>query len=207
MTMQRRGPWQVKGTREVYRNPWIRVREDQVLRPNGTPGIYGVIEFTPAVGVVALTPDERVYLVGQYRYTVDEYSWEIITGYGLADEDAVVGAARELREEAGLTARRWTPLGRCHISNSVTDQIGFLYLAQDLQEGEAAPDETEELALRTVPLAEALRQAQASEIQQAFSLVGLYRAWHHLHPEQRGDASPEPAGSSPADENASMEPG
>jgi 8-oxo-dGTP pyrophosphatase MutT (NUDIX family) len=183
------------------------VREDQVLRPNGTPGIYGVIESTPAVGVVALTPDERVYLVGQHRYTVDEYSWEIITGYGMADEEAVVGAARELREEAGLTARRWTPLGRCHISNSVTDQIGFLFLAQDLQQGEAAPDETEELALRTVPLAEALRQAQTSEIRQAFSLVGLYRAWHHLHPEQGSDASPEGAGSSPAAGHAAIEPG
>src|SRR5262249_45758250 len=97
---RRRGPWVVTGTREVYQNPWIRVREDQVIRPNGAPGIYGVVESTPAVGVVAVTTDERVYLVGQYRYTVEEYSWEIITGYSAAGEDLLAGAARELREEA-----------------------------------------------------------------------------------------------------------
>jgi 8-oxo-dGTP pyrophosphatase MutT (NUDIX family) len=180
MTLHRRGPWQVTGTREVYRNPWLRLREDAVIRPNGTPGIYGVVEFAPAVGVVALTPDERVYLVGQYRYTVEEYSWEIVTGYSVPGEDLLVGAARELREEAGLTAGRWTPLGRCHISNSVTDQIGYLFLAQDLTEVMATPDDTEELAVATAPLEEALSRAQESEIVQAFSLVGLYRAWHFL---------------------------
>lgn len=180
MTAERRGPWHVTGTREIYRNPWIRVREDRVVRPNGTPGIYGVIECTAAVGVVALTPDQRVYLVGQYRYTMDEYSWEIITGYSAPGEDPLAGAARELGEESGLVAQRWTPLGRCHVSNSVTDQRGYLYLAQDLIQGHAAPDETEELAVKTVSLVQALQEAQASEIQQAFSLVGLYRAWHHL---------------------------
>jgi 8-oxo-dGTP pyrophosphatase MutT (NUDIX family) len=194
MTPARRGPWQVTGTREVYRNPWMRVREDAVLRPNGSPGIYGVVEFVPAVGVVALTPDERVYLVGQYRYTVEEYSWEIITGYSTPGEDLRLGAARELQEEAGLTAARWTPLGRCHISNSVTDQIGYLFLAQDLLAGAPAPDETEELALTTVPLDEALRRAQESEIVQAFSLVGLYRAWHHLRGPAGGGTLGEPQG-------------
>ena len=179
-TPQRRGPWQVVSTREVYQNPWIRVREDQVIRPDGHPGIYGVIEFTPAVGVVAIRPDERVYLVGQYRYPTDCYSWEIITGYSDAGEDALAAAQRELREEAGLTAHRWTPLGECHISNSVTDQRGYLFLAQDLVAGEAAPDATEQLAVRTAPLADALRMARDSEIVQAFSLVGLYRAWHFL---------------------------
>ena len=180
-TPQRRGPWQILGTREVYRNPWIRVREDQVIRPDGSPGIYGVVEFTPAVGVVAIRPDESVYLVGQYRYPTDCYSWEIITGYSDAGEDVLAAAQRELREEAGLTAGRWTPLGECHISNSVTDQLGYLFLAQDLVEGEAMPDATEQLAVKTVPLAEALSMAQDSEIAQAFSLVGVYRAWHHLH--------------------------
>jgi 8-oxo-dGTP pyrophosphatase MutT (NUDIX family) len=181
VTIQRRGPWQVTGTRQIYQNPWMRLREDQVIRPNGTPGIYGVVEFAPAVGVVALTPDRRVYLVGQYRYTMDEYSWEIVTGYSIPGEPLQESAARELREEAGLMARSWTELGRCHISNSVTDQVGYLYLAQDLVACQAAPDETEELAVTSVPLAEAMRRAQESEVLQGFSLVGLYRAWHHLH--------------------------
>lgn len=179
----RRGPWQVRGSREVYRNPWIRLREDQVLRPDGQPGIYGVVECNPAVGVVALTPDERVYLIGQYRYPTEEYSWEVVTGYSDAGEDPATAAARELREEAGLAAARWDGLGRCHISNSVTDQVGYLYLARELRAVGAAPDGTEELAVQAVPLAEALRRAQASAIVQAFSLVGLYRAWRLLHGE------------------------
>jgi 8-oxo-dGTP pyrophosphatase MutT (NUDIX family) len=164
----------------VYENPWIRVREDQVIRPDGRPGIYGVVEFTPAVAAVAVDKDERVYLVGQYRYATDCYSWEIVTGYAGADEEPLVAARRELLEETGLAATRWTPLGICHISNSVTDQIGYFYLAQDLAAGKPAPDATEDLALRVVPLDEAFRMAHSSEIVQAFSLVALYRAWHHL---------------------------
>jgi 8-oxo-dGTP pyrophosphatase MutT (NUDIX family) len=186
---RRRGPWQITGTREVYKNPWIRVREDQVIRPNGSAGIYGVVELTPAVGVVAIDSAGRVLLVGQYRYTTDVYSWEVVTGYAGADEEPLLGAQRELREETGFAAARWTPLGICQISNSVTDQIGFLYLAEDLTAGPAAPDETEEIALRKVPLASALAMAQRSDIVQAFSLAGLYRAWHtwqNRHQVERG---------------------
>ena len=179
---RRRGPWVTTSSREVYRNPWITVREDQVLRPDGNPGIYGVIEFTPAVGVVPLSDDGLVYLVGQYRYPTDCYSWEITTGYADAGEALLEAAARELREETGLAAQRWTPLGRCQISNSVTDQFGYLFLAQGLSLGQALPDATEDLAVKTVPLAKALEMAQSGEIEQAFSLVGLYRAWVHLHP-------------------------
>jgi 8-oxo-dGTP pyrophosphatase MutT (NUDIX family) len=188
---EQRGPWKALGSCEVYRNPWMRVREDRVLRPDGQPGIYGVVEMTPAIGVVALTPERRVYLVGQHRYPLDEYSWEIVTGYSAEHEDALAAAQRELLEEAGLAAARWTPLGRCHISNSVTNQVGWLYLAEDLTQGAAQPDETEALSVRTVPLPEALALAQASGIVQAFSLVGLYRAWHYLYSE--AGAAPFPA--------------
>lgn len=164
----------------MYRSPWLRLREDQVLRPNGQPGLYGVVEMVDAVGVVALTDDERVYLVGQHRYPTDHYGWEIVAGYGDPLEGPLESARRELREETGLSADEWTPLGICHLSNSVTDQVGHLFLARALSAGEAAPDETEALAVRTLPLAEALGLAQSGQIVQAFSLVGLYRAWHHL---------------------------
>jgi 8-oxo-dGTP pyrophosphatase MutT (NUDIX family) len=177
----------VLDTREVYRNPWIRVREDSVLRPDGRPGIYGVVEFEPAVGVVALGDDGAVYLVGQYRYPTDSYSWEIVTGYADAGEEPLAAAQRELREEAGLSAGSWTALGHIEISNSVTDQVGFLYLARDLSVARAAPDETEQLEVRRIPLGEALAQAQESAIFDGFSLAGLYRAWHYL----RGDLRPE----------------
>jgi len=181
-------PWRQIATREVYRNPWMRVREDQVLRPDGRPGIYGVVEMTVAVGIVALTGDARVYLVGQYRYPTDRYSWEIIAGYADADEDPLVAAQRELREETGLTAARWTSLGECQVSNSVTNQIGYLFLAQDLVGGVAAPDETEALDVKTEPLPDALSFAQTDGITQAFSLVGLYRAWHQLDGDVRASS-------------------
>jgi 8-oxo-dGTP pyrophosphatase MutT (NUDIX family) len=176
----------VRSSREVYRNSWLRLREDQVLRPDGHPGLYGVVEMVDAVGVVALTGDEQVYLVGQHRYPTDHFGWEIVAGYGDPSEGPLASARRELREETGLSAADWTPLGVCHVSNSVTDQIGHLFLARDLSPGAAAPDETEELAIRTVPLAEAVRLAQSGRIVQAFSLVGLYRAWHHLRADAAG---------------------
>lgn len=177
------GPWRVLGTREVYKNAWIRVREDQVLRPDAAPGIYGVVEFEPAVGVVALTEDQQVFLVGQYRYATQRYSWEIVSGYADAGEDVLDAAKRELCEEAGLTASDWLLLGTAEISNSVTDQIGFIFLARGLTAVEATPDGTEELALEVVPLIEAVRRAQSGEIRQTFSVASLFRAWHYL----RGD--------------------
>jgi 8-oxo-dGTP pyrophosphatase MutT (NUDIX family) len=180
MDLRRRGPWHEIASREVYRNPWIRLREDQVIRPDGRPGIYGVVEMAPAVGVVALTDDQQVYLVGQYRYPTECDSWEIITGFASDGEAPVDAARRELREETGLTAEHWTPLGWSHISNSVTDQVGYLFLAQGLVVGSAAPDGTESLLVRPVPITEALRLAQSSGITQGFSLVGIYRAWHRL---------------------------
>ena len=180
MTSRQRGPWRVLGTRVAYENLWIRVREDQVLRPDGSPGIYGVVEMRPAVGVVALAADAGVHLVGQYSYTTGCDTWEIVAGFVDAAEEPLAAARRELREETGLRAARWTALGSCQVSNSVTDQLGYLFLAEHLVEGDAQPDETEELRWRTVPLHEALRMAQQDDITDGFSLIGLYRAWHHL---------------------------
>jgi 8-oxo-dGTP pyrophosphatase MutT (NUDIX family) len=180
---QIRGPWKVLDTREVYRNPWIRVREDQVLRPDGHPGIYGVIETEPAVAIVALTEDERVYLVGQYRYPTQTYAFEVISGFAEAGEELLAAAQRELREEAKLQALKWVSLGRSEISNSVTDQVGFVWLARGLSPCDGTPEGTEELTLKTLPLAEAVRAAQSGEIHQALTVVALFRAWHYLRGE------------------------
>ena len=178
----RRGPWQVLGSRQVYENAWIRVREDDVIRPDGQPGIYGVVEFQGlAVAIVALTEDEQVYLVGQYRYPTDTYSWEVVEGTSEAGEEPLTAAKRELSEETGLTASEWLDLGRCYFSNSSTDQVGYLYVARGLTAGEPHPDETEELAVKVVPLEEAVAMSLSSEIDDAFSIIGLLRAWNYLH--------------------------
>src|SRR5262245_61579297 len=131
-----RNPWTRLSRRTTYENPWITVYEDQVLRPDGQPGIYGMVHFKNlAVGVVALDDQDRVLLVGQYRYTLDRYSWEIPEGGAPAGEEPLAAAQRELREETGCTASRWRELLRAHLSNSVSDELAILFLAQDLSAG------------------------------------------------------------------------
>jgi len=176
-----RNPWRRLSTRPIYENPWIKVREDQVIRPDGNPGIYGVVEFQHwAIGVVPLADNGDTFLVGQYRYTLDLYSWEIPEGGGTKAETPLESAQRELREETGISAARWTYLGETHLSNSATDEVGCVFLAEDLTIGEAEPDGTEELGLQRVPLEHAVQMALSGEISDALAVIGLLRADHFL---------------------------
>jgi 8-oxo-dGTP pyrophosphatase MutT (NUDIX family) len=169
-----RNPWKTLGTKVVYENPWIRVREDDVIRPDGKPGIYGVVQTRIATGVVALTEDRQVYLIGQWRYPHEEYSWEIVEGGSDDDETALEAARRELREEAGLEARHWEPLGdELHLTNCHSDERGYLFLATGLTEVGAAPDGTEELAVKKLPLEDALAMLDRGEIKDAMTVMGL----------------------------------
>lgn len=170
-------PWTILGSREVYNNRWIHVREDQVLNPAGGPGIYGVVHYhNKAIGIVPVDADGNVWLVGQYRYPLCEYSWEIPEGGGPVGEDVLAGAQRELKEETGLTAQRWTLMSRLHLSNSTSDEEGFLFLAQDLSEGESEPEDTERLHVRKMPLAEALGLVMDNRITDSLAVVGLLKA-------------------------------
>ncbi|MBV9851011.1 MAG: NUDIX hydrolase [Armatimonadetes bacterium] len=174
-------PWQTLGSRQVYVNPWIRVREDHVLRADGRPGIYGVVEFQNyALGIVPVSDDGDTWLVGQWRYPLDLYSWEIPEGGGPLAVPALDSAKRELAEEAGLSAARWTDLGPFHLSNSVTDEEGRIFLAQGLTVGHAEPEGDEVLALRRLPLAEAYAMAMDGRITDGVSIIGLSRAARHL---------------------------
>ena len=174
-------PWTVIGSREVYVNPWIRVREDQVLRPDSKPGIYGVVEFANyALGVVAVTDDLDTFLVGQWRYTLGRYSWELPEGGGAKNIAPLISAQRELREETGIEARQWIDLGPYDLSNSVTDEIGYVYLARDLELGESDPDGDEVLNVWRLPLSEARQMCLDGRITDAVSIIGILRAWEWL---------------------------
>lgn len=158
----------------MYDNPWIKVREDQVIRPDGKPGIYGVVHFkNKAIGVVPIDDEGMIFLVGQYRYPLDVYSWEIPEGGCPENEDPLEAAKRELLEETGLTASSWKELGRAHLSNSVCDEESIYYLATGLTQGQANPEGTEELAHKRVPFQEALQMVLRSEITDSVSVMAI----------------------------------
>jgi 8-oxo-dGTP pyrophosphatase MutT (NUDIX family) len=178
---EHRNPWTTLDSRPVYENAWIAVREDRVIRPDGQPGIYGVVHFQHlAIGVVPLSDDGQTILVGQYRYPLDQYSWEIPEGGGELGVDPLASAKRELREETGLTAEHWTYLGEAHLSNSATDEIACIFLAERLTQGVAEPEGTEELQSRRVPFARAVEMALTGEISDALAVIGLLRAQQYL---------------------------
>lgn len=173
---QRRGPWIVRASRQVYDNPWIRVTEHEVLKPGGTPGIYGVCGLKAlAVGIVPVDADGSTWLVGQHRFPRDYYSWELPEGGGDAKLPPLDSAMRELREETGLHAGSWHEFLRTDFSNAVTDETGFGFLAWDLQPGETDPDDGEMLEIRRLPFAEALDMVLGGDIVDAFTQMMLLK--------------------------------
>lgn len=169
------GPWLRQSRRVAYENPWIRVLHDEVLRPDGTPGIYGLIHMrNAAVGVVAIDDADRVVLVRQHRYALDHQSWEIPEGGVPRDEAPVEGARRELREEAGVEAATWRQLARVHVSNSVTDEVATLYLATGLRAVPQALESSEaDLTVEWLPFDEVMTMVLDGRITDALSIIAL----------------------------------
>jgi 8-oxo-dGTP pyrophosphatase MutT (NUDIX family) len=173
-----KNPWKTLSSETKYDNRWINVTEHQVINPSGGKGIYGKVHFkNTAIGVIALDEHLNTWLVGQYRYVLDEWSWEIPEGGGSLNESALDAAKRELKEETGLTANKWTQIIRLHTSNSVTDEQGYIFLAEDLREGKNAPEETEaDLQVWKLPLKDALEMVVQGEITDSISVMGILMA-------------------------------
>lgn len=168
--------WQTHTSDVRYDNPWINVTHRKVSAPTGKQGIYGVVHFkNTAIGVVPIDADGYTWLVGQHRYTLNQYEWEIPEGGAPPGESALAAAQRELREETGIVARRWTSLLRLHTSNSVTDEVARIFVAQDLSHGDTAPDDTEILQVRRVPLEHAINMALDGSITDSLSMAALLK--------------------------------
>jgi ADP-ribose pyrophosphatase len=170
-------PWKALRKRLIYSNPWIKVEEHDVITPAGTEGIYGKVLFqNKAVAIIPLDHDLNTWLIGQFRYTINEYSWEIPMGGGPIHQSVLDSAQRELKEETGLTAKKWTQMMRIHPSNSVSDEEGFVFLAEELTAGETEFEETEKLEILKLPLATAIDMVMKGEITDAISVAGLLKA-------------------------------
>jgi 8-oxo-dGTP pyrophosphatase MutT (NUDIX family) len=168
-----KNPWTVVSTKKVYENNWIGVREDAVIQPDGERGIYGVVHFKNiAIGVLAVE-DDFVYLVGQYRYPLEKYSWEIPEGGCGEGEEPLAAAQRELEEETGLRAKHWCKMGEAYLSNSVSDELAIWFVATGLTQGEYHPEGTEQLDVRRVPFEEAFRMTLSGEISDAISQLAI----------------------------------
>jgi 8-oxo-dGTP pyrophosphatase MutT (NUDIX family) len=171
-------PWKTISQQTAYENAWIKVEHHEVVNPAGNPGIYGKVHLKNiAISIVPIDSEGFTYLVGQYRYTLNSYSWEVPEGGCSIEsgESTLEAAKRELLEETGLVASQWTQLGEVYLSNSVSDEKAVMYVAKNLSQQQACPEETEQLKIRRMPLKEAVEMAKNGEITDALSVLTLLK--------------------------------
>ena len=171
--------WQKLDSKQVYDNPWITVEHHNVITPTNVKGIYGKVHFKNlAIGIIPLDDQLNTWIVGQHRYTLDQYSWEIPMGGGHLDTDPLISAQRELQEETGLKADKWQHLLDIHTSNSVTDEYGHIYVAQELTEGDTDFDPTEDLSIKKLPFTELVTMVMEGAITDSLSIAGVLKLNH-----------------------------
>ena len=170
-------PWTTVSNKKVYSNQWIELNEYDVINPGGGRSIYGKVSYKNiAIGIIPIDSELNTWLVGQYRYTLNEYSWEIPMGGGSREIDPLISAKRELKEETGITASNWENVLKIHTSNSVTDELGYVFKATDLKFGEPELEESEsDIQIKKLPLIEALHMVETSEITDSLSQAGIFK--------------------------------
>lgn len=169
-----KNPWQVTGSKAIYDNPWISVTHYDVINPAGNKGVYGKVHYKNiAIGILTLDKQMNTWLVGQYRFVLDAYSWEIPEGGCSEGEDPLDAAKRELLEESGLKAEQWQPFLQMHLSNSVSDELAVIFLATGLTQHQPHPEETEQLVIRKLPFQTAYEMVAKGEITDAISVAAI----------------------------------
>jgi len=173
---QKANPWKDVSRKDIYQNPWIQLSEREVINPGGRHSQYGKIHFKNyAIGIVALDEELHTWLVGQWRYPLGLYSWEIPMGGGPVEEDRLRSAQRELKEETGISAQHWEEIIELHLSNAVSDEVGYGYVAKELSFGDTEFDETEDLQIKKLPFHEAVDMVMKGEITDSLSVATLLK--------------------------------
>lgn len=169
-------PWKTLTSDTVYESPWISISKHDVINPSGNKGLYSVVHFkNVAVGVIPLDEEYNTWIVGQYRYPIDIYSWEIVEGGSPVGTDPLESGKRELLEEAGIVANKWTKIQELHLSNSATDEFGILYIAQDLSFHEAEPEDTEKLEIKKIPFSELYEMVMDGRVTDGLSVTAVLK--------------------------------
>lgn len=176
LSYNNQNPWKITKTEEIYDTPWIKLVRHEVIHPSGNPGVYSVTHFKNlAIGVLPLDEEYNTWLVGQYRFPLNKYSWEIPEGGGALDIPPVESAQRELKEETGISAKEFIEIQRMHLSNSATDELAILYVAKGLSFGEAQPEESEELNCVKIPFEEVYKKVLSGEITDSLTVVAVLK--------------------------------
>jgi len=178
--MKNHGPWEIKNSKVIYKNPWISVREDSVIRPDGKPGIFGVVTMLPGSSVIPVDKKGNVYLTKEYHYGVGRVTVEAISGGIEKGESKLRTAKRELKEEAGLTAKKWTYLGVVDPFTTVVQSPNYMYLAQELSQGKTEQEGTENIHIIKVPFKKALQWVEEGKITHSATCVAILKAERYL---------------------------
>lgn len=173
---ENKNPWKTNSDQIVYQNNWIEVHHQDVTTPAGTPGVYGIVHFKNlAIGIIPLDHQNNTWMVGQFRYPLKKYSWEIPEGGGKIGIDPIESAKRELLEECGILAESWEKLLEMDLSNSATDEHAILYVARNLSFTQSEPEETEDLQLKKVPFDTLYQMVMSGEIQDAMTVAAVLK--------------------------------